>query len=154
MASKVMHGARAVLNIGGQTMGIFTDCSWSVGFDVQVPYILGRFAGDSTVYVGAEPVQLSVSGYRVMNHGPQTFCPKIQDLIDNEDITISLYDRNDPNPASGLIMEVQQCKVVSHSGQTSSRTLQGVSVTFQGIFYSDESGESAETATATSIPVP
>lgn len=117
--SKVLHGARAVLHIGSAMAGIFNSCQWGVQYDVQPAFILGRFSAAELVYTGMEVIGLTMSGFRVTDHGPfavvdrQTgarLVPRLQDLLAYDDIAVSLHDRleTDPNKPIMIVTMVLQ----------------------------------------------
>jgi hypothetical protein len=161
MASKIVNGARAILYIGTTPIGMFESCSTSVALDTAQAWILGRYTVGANEYVGAEMIQIQASGFRVLDHGPfstadassgASLFPLIQNLAETEDLTISLHDRTQTDPEKGLIMSVSNCKARSWNSGVSARSLSQFSMTFEGIFYSDESGSNAEAAGAAEIP--
>lgn len=152
MASKVMHGARAILWVGTQKAGIFNNVSYQVNYDISPAYILGRFSAGELVYTGVEVISISASGFRVMKNGPMTMVPKVQDLMNYDDISVSLYDRAEPDPNKGLIMNVVHVKPAGFSSSVGARSLQDTTVNLQGLHYSDEEGESTEGPGAAELP--
>jgi len=151
-----MHGARAVVHIGGTPVGIFSQISYSVTYDVQPVFTLGRFSAIEIVYTGAEPVSVSASGYRVISsdaegqRGPhgELSVPKLDELLNNEDTTICIYDRqNTAKP----ILNVIGIKPTGYSTSISRGGLQEISVNFVGLIASDETGAQAESAGSTSL---
>lgn len=146
MASKTFHGARAVLSINGKVLGIFMQCSYNLRYDVQPTNTLGRFTPGELVYTAAEPVTVQASGYRVIGNGPHgnASMPKVKDLLDAGDITLSISDR-----ATGqTIFTLIDAKVPSASGSIANRQLSDMSIEFIGIRAEDESGPDGETAGA------
>jgi hypothetical protein len=152
MSSKIMHGARAQVILNGKTVGIFTNVSWGSIYDVQPAYILGAFGPAALEYTAAEPIGISASGWRVVNHGPYTEAggsmPKLQDLLTAEDLSFAIYDRQ-----TGVLL----AKVVGvkHSGFNTSvanRQLEEMSLNFVGLRISDESAENNESGTASQLP--
>ena len=96
-----------------------------------------------------------------MKHGPlatvdastgSALFPKIQDLATYEDLTISLHDRTEPDPTKSVIMEVNSVKPESFNTQVAARGLMSFSMSFVGLFYSDESGDMTESAGAAELP--
>ena len=159
-APVVMHGARAIMSVAGQVVGIFTNVSYGVQYDVSPLYVLGRFSAIQTEYTGMEPVQVTCSGWRVLNKGPyaamgqsgQRMVPKLQELLTAQDITLSIYDRQDNTTP---IMEVTNCKAQGWNTTIQSRTLQEITVNFIGLIFSDEedstSGGQAEPAGSSTL---
>ena len=159
--SKVMHGARAVLWIGSTPIGLFNNVSYQVNYDVAPAYILGRFSAAELIYVGAEVISISASGFRVMRNGPfstvdqqsgSRLVPKLQELMNYEDITVSLHDRSESDPEKGLIMNVQHVKPTGFSSSVGARGLQDLSLSMQGLHYGDEDGDSIEGDGASDLP--
>ena len=95
---KTLHGARATLSIDGKIVGLYSQVSYGVQYDVQPAYILGRHSPGELVYTAQEPVQISCTGFRVFNNGPHgdAKVPKLQDLLNHSDISISVFDRQNP----------------------------------------------------------
>ena len=148
--ARVMHGARAKMNVGSNTVGIFTNVSYGVQYDAQPIYILGAFAPQEIGYTGQEAINISASGWRVVGHGPHdpngAQVPKLQDLLRHDDITLSLFDRQDSrNP----VMVVTGVRPTGYSTTVNSRGLQEITVTFLGLQLSDESGPQNEPGAVT-----
>jgi hypothetical protein len=145
---KIIHGARAILNVGSTPVGIFTNVSYGLIYDAQPAYILGRFGPVELAYTGQEPIQVTASGWRVLNHGPHSVdvqVPKLQDLLLHNDITLSISDRQ--NPTQNL-MSVTGVRPTGYTTTISSRQLQEITVTFVGLVLNDESASMSETSAA------
>lgn len=158
--SKVLHGARGILWIGNSPAGIFNSCQYGVTYDVKPVFILGRFSAAELVYAGMEVIGLTMSGFRVTDHGPfavidketgSRLIPRLQDLLAYDDISVSLHDRleSDPNKP---IMIVTMVKPVGFNSSMAARSLGDLTVTMQGIHLSDEEGDNDETAGAADLP--
>lgn len=144
--SKTFHGARAVLSINGKVVGVFSQCSGNIRLGVEPTSTLGRFTAGELVYTNADPVTVSVSGYRVIGNGPHgtPAMPKIKDLLDADDITLSISDR-----ATGETMfTLLEAKCPSANFSVAHRQLSDMSLEFIGIRSEDESGPDGETAGA------
>lgn len=161
--SKVMHGARAVVWVGTTPAGIFNHASVQVGYDVAPAYILGRFTAAELVYVGAEIVSLTLAGFRVMQNGPFSLAdatsgskliPFIQDLLNYDDVSVSLHDRTQTDPNRSTIMQVFEVKPTGFSESVGARGLMELTVNMQGLSFGDEEGESTESAGAADLPTP
>jgi hypothetical protein len=159
--SKVMHGARAVVWVGSTPAGIFNNVSVQVGLDVAPAYILGRFSPAELVYVGAEVVNLSMTGFRVMKNGPFSLAdvesgsrlvPFLQDLMTYDDISVSLHDRSEADPTASTIMQVFYVKPTGFSESVGARGLMELTVNMQGLTFGDEEGDSAESKGAADLP--
>lgn len=159
MASKpkLMHGARAIMAVAGQVVGIFQSVNYQYALDVQVANILGRYTAAASEYTGVEPVQVSCTGWRVIDNGPfavigkngERLVPRLQDIVSAEDITITIYDRQDPTKK---ILEVLQCKSQGVSGGYSARSLSEISVNFIGLAMTDENAPEQGEVGGTSLP--
>jgi hypothetical protein len=139
--------------VNGQVVGIFTSVQYGVQYDVAPVYALGRFGPQALEYVGMSPISVSCSGWRVIDAGPYSkkvgnLVPKLQELLNAGDITLSLYDRQN---SSKPIMEVFNCKSEGFSTSVANRSLQEISVNFVGLTFQDEEGEQNEPG-ATSLP--
>jgi hypothetical protein len=148
-ASKILHGARAILWVGDQQAGIFNSVSYSMNLDVAPAFILGRYSAAELNYVGAEPVSASCSGFRVLKNGPLTMVPTLNELLKYTDITLTISDR----ATGATVLRISDCKPTGFSSQVSSRSLQDITVNFQGLSYSDEGNEdNVEGEGATFLP--
>ncbi len=159
--SKVLHGARAVLWIGTTPVGIFNNVSYGVTYDISPVFLLGRTGAAELAYTGMEVVQVSANGFRILNHGPfsvmdkdtgSRLVPRLQDLLNYQDLTISLHDRLTADPEAGTIMVLTNCKPQGFNSSVGARGLQEMSVTFLGLHLSDEAGANNEDPTAVDLP--
>jgi hypothetical protein len=158
--SKVLSGARSILWIGTTPAGIFNSTQFGINYDVAPAFILGRFSAAELVYTGCEVVQLSMSGFRVTDHGPfavidkdtgARMVPRLQDLLNYDDISVSLHDRLEEDP-NKPIMIVTMVKPVGFNSSMGARALGDFSVTMQGLHFSDEDGDNDESAGAADLP--
>lgn len=151
--SKIMHGARAVVQLGRKKVGVFTNVSYGSAYDVQPAFILGRFSPAELTYTAAEPIGISASGWRVIGHGPFTedggSMPKLQDLLNAEDLTFSLYDRQ----TDQLIMTVTGVRHAGFSTSVAPRALEEIAYNFIGLRLADESArDNNESPSAANLP--
>jgi len=158
--SKTMHGARAIIWAGSTPLGIFNQCSYGRNYDITPVYLIGRVTAAELVYTGAEVITVSCSGFRVMGHGPfasvdptgNGLVPKLQNILNTEDITLSLHDRLEPDPDKGTIMVLTNVKAQGFQSSVSARSIQDLALTFMGIHLSDESGAQEEAPGAVDLP--
>lgn len=145
--AKTFHGSRAQLLINGQIVGIYSECSYRVTYDVRDVSVLGRFSVAELVITGMEPVSVNCSGFRVVDNGPYKAgaLPKLQDLLQYEDITIAIYDRQ----TDKLVMTVIGCKPRGFDSSVAARSLASLNLEYVGMRFSDEDGEQDETPGAT-----
>ena len=151
---KVFHGARALFQILDpntgipQTVGIFDNCSYNMTYDVQAAFILGRFSAAELGYTAQEPVNITCSGWRVVNAGPYQAAavPHLQDLLLHEYITMQVVDRQTGNP----IATFHSVRPQGWNTSIAAKQLETISINFMGLLVDDESGDNAESNT----PVP
>jgi hypothetical protein len=148
----VMNGARSKVVIvnpnTGKTeiIGIFNSVSYSVSYDVRPIDILGRHSFAELLYLGADPVQLTVSGWRVVNEGVYKSLgfPKLQDLLTFEGLTFIILDRQ-TNLAIATIKEI---KPVSFSTTSVPKQAQELTVQLIGRICDEENTANEERADA------
>ena len=146
--SKIMHGARAQVSINGTPVGIFTNVSYGMTYDIQPAYILGRFSPAELTYTAAEPITLNCSGWRVVNVGPFSpkggAMPQLKDLLTATDMTFTLTDRQ----TNTTIATVTGVRHQGFQTTVSARALEEMSLTFMGLILKDETAtENAESGT-------
>jgi hypothetical protein len=148
---KVMHGSRAQLFIDGVVAGTFRGCSWEVVLDLQAVHILGRFTPAELAYVGVEPVSGTLTGWRVVGHGPHVAgkVPRIQDLLFADDATLSVVDRQSGKKICTLI----GMRPNRYGSEVQAKDLQGQTISFLALKCDDETVINEETAGASDLPV-
>lgn len=155
-APKVMSGARAKLGIvdpatGLATyIGIFNSASYSLTYDAQPAYILGRYSPAEIDYTAQEPVQITCAGWRIIDSGPHAVAkvPALQDLLTHEYLSLVLTDRQtNKNMATFHFV-----RPTGYSSTVTARQLEEVTVTFVGILVDDESTQNSESASAVDLP--
>jgi hypothetical protein len=160
-ASKVMNGARAKLGIydpatnSTRIVGIFNNVSYGLTFDAQPAYILGAHAPAEIDYTSQEPVSITASGWRVIDHGPhvEAGIPKLQDLLLHEYLELVIMDRQrEAGGKDGRITKFHKVRPTGYSTTISARQLEEVTVTFMAILVDDESTTNTEGPGAASLP--
>lgn len=147
--SQTVTGARLVLYINGQKAGVFANIDYGQGFGVTPVFILGKYEPGEIVYTDQSEVMISVSGFRVFNNGPHAIgsVPKLQDLLNHEDIYLTLVDRQNPNgPPLATFTGVRPAGYTSSAG---AKGLQNLNINFMGIITSDESGPQGDASSTT-----
>lgn len=143
MAARTVHGARALVRLTNsgtneaKPVGIWNSVNFSVSYDVNPVFILGRFSAAELVTTGLEPVSISCSGYRVVDHGPMVeggFL-NVTDLLNQGDITLDIYDRQ----TGKVIATIVGVKPTGLSSNVSAKNLMDSSTTYVGLLLSDES---------------
>lgn len=147
MAPKVMSGARAKLQIydpvkGAVTLGIFANVSYALAYDAQPAYILGRYSAAEIDYTAQEPVQVTASGFRVVNEGAHKHAsvPDLKSLLTHEYITLQIVDRQ----TGQVVARISNVRPTGYSTSISARQLEEISVNFIGILVDDEDTQNAE----------
>jgi hypothetical protein len=134
--AKTMHGSRAQLMIDGEIVGIFNNVQYSVRYDANPVYLLGRFSAAEIVLTGMDTVNVSASGFRVVDNGPYEVAdvPTLQELLNHEDITLALFDRQ----TGKQIMTVVGVRPTGWGTSVGARGLMDLNVDFMGLRLSDE----------------
>jgi hypothetical protein len=156
MPPKVMNGARCILGFfdpnKGQTtpVGIFNNVSYGLTYDVQPVFILGRYSAAEIEYTAQEPVTVTASGWRVIDHGAHQDgrLPSLQQLLTHEYLQLAILDRQ----TNKRVATIRDVRPTSFSTTISARALEELTITFMGIVMDDESTTNSETSTATQLP--
>jgi hypothetical protein len=158
MPAKVMNGARAKLAIieNGKSryVGLFQNVSYGLTYSAEPVYILGNFAPVEIEYTSQDAVQITCSGWRVIERGPfaEASVPKLQDLLLHEYMELVIEDRQ--SRERGLpdqivrIAKFRNVRPIGFSTQISARQLEEITVNFIGIKVDDESADNHESTTA------
>lgn len=108
---------------------------------------MGRFGPAELAYVGAEAVTGTISGWRVVGHGPFASTlkvPRLNDLLNHSDLTISVIDRQTGDNV-GVVVGV---RYGGFSTGFQGKQLSDISIPFSGLYYMDESGGGDEASEA------
>ncbi len=160
MANNIIHGARCKLKIAkadgtAAVVGIFSDVSYGVSYDVQPAFILGRFSAAELTYVGMDVVEVNATGFRVLNNGAFEVAgmPKLQDLISQGTVHLEIEDTGGASgsTAGKVLMKVSNAKVASFSSGQAARSQSTFSVRFMGTSFEDESGTQNESTNSAKI---
>lgn len=147
---EILTGARAVLRINNAPVGIFTQVSWSVNYDVAPAYVLGRYTAAEITYTSAEVVSVDAVGFRIIDRGAHQAAslPQLQDLLNHSSISLSIVDRR----TGQEFFKLYHVRPMGYSSGISARGQVELSVRFIGIRAEDESGAQEEAAGAVSSP--
>jgi hypothetical protein len=155
MASKVLHGARAKLGVYDGTnvtyIGIFSDISYGVTYDVQPAFILGRYSAAALEYTGMEVVHITANGFRIVDHGwfEDAQFPSLSELMSHNYMTLSVLDRQ----TNKEIARIDYVRPVAATGGFTAKQLASSTHTYMGILVSDESQpDNNESPGAMSLP--
>lgn len=136
--AKILTGARAKVLINGQLVGLFSQCTWSIRQGKEPAFILGRYNPAEIVPTTQEPVQLSLSGYRVVDAGPYKVANAtlLKNLLTEEDFAISVLDRQ----TNKTIFTAVGCRVQGWSSGVAARGVSDIRIDVTGIRGEDEFG--------------
>ena len=155
MPAKVISGARAKLGFydGNQVtyIGIFSDVSYGVTYDVQPAWILGRYSAAELDYTAMEVVHVTANGYRVVDHGwfKDGQFPALSQLMFADYLTLSILDRQTDKE----IARIDYVRPVGATGGFNARQLSTSTHTYMGLLVSDESQpDNTEGPGAMSLP--
>jgi len=146
---KAMHGARALVYVDNQLVGSFESVSYSLTYDLQPIYVLGRHSAVETVYTAMETVPVSCGGYRAIGFGPHTrpAVPKLQDLLQHEYFTITIMDRQNPD---SVVAKITQVRPSGYNMNIAQRAIANMSINYVGLMVDDESAGDGSNAMAES----
>ncbi len=136
--AKILTGARAKILIGGTPCGLFSNCSWSIRQQKVPAFILGRFNPAEIVPVSQEPVELRLTGYRVVDSGPYAVAnaTMLKGLLDEEDFSVVIMDRL----TGKAIFTAQGCRVQGWNSGVQARGVSDITIDIIGIRGEDEHG--------------
>ena len=154
--AKIMHGARCKIGIVDSTtgqvryVGIYNNVSYSVNYDVQPAFILGRFTAAALEFTAVEPVSVTCSGWRVVRHGAHVDgrLPSVKDLLRYDYLQIVLFDRQELVP----IATIRQVRPTGYSSSLTARQLTEMTCSYLGIPGDDEDVAKDEASDAASLP--
>lgn len=159
---RVMSGPRAKLAIvipGQQAryVGVFQNVSWGLTYAAEPIFILGSFGPVEIEYTAQEAVQITCSGWRVIERGPhaEMGVPRLQDLLLHEYLELMIEDRQSREQGKPdqivRIAKFRNVRPVGYSTQISARQLEEVTVTFMGLRVDDEFADNTESPTASQL---
>jgi hypothetical protein len=141
MPAKVLSGARAKLGFydGNNVnyVGIFSDVSYGVTYDVQPAWILGRYSAASLDYTALEICHVTANGFRIVSHGwfADANFPSLSQLMAANYMTMSVLDRQ-----TGIeVARIDYVRPVAATGGFSARQLSTSTHSYVGLLVSDES---------------
>jgi hypothetical protein len=149
-APKVLHGGRCQVMVDDKIVGLFHSISYGQGYDTQDAYVLGRASCAEIGYTAVEPVSGSLTGWRVVDHGPHADgrLPKVQDLFTADYISLTVLDRI----TGKRVAKITGVRLGGHNQGNASRQLSEMSIPFKGLLISDETADNAEANGASDLP--
>lgn len=153
MSGKVFTGARAKVYVDNVLVGIFDSCSYSVNIGNEAIHLLGRYSADEITLTSYEAVSVNCSGFRLIGNGGHVLpkVPKLQDILNLEEITLAMTDRKADANAEP-VMTVIGCKPVNYSTGAQAKSTSRIQVTYVGTRASDEDGAQDESEGAVTLP--
>ena len=147
--SKVFSGARAIVKVNNNIVGLFESATWAENLGSENVHVLGRFSPAEIAITSYEAVTVTCSGFRIIDQGVHILpaFPKLQDLLNLDEITLSITDRQ----SGKNILVVTGCKPTANNSGVNAKALSRVQVTFVGLKAEDESGSQNE-INATELP--
>lgn len=149
---KTLTGARAVVQIDGKIVGVFSSFNYGLTYGVEPIFLLGRFSAAETVYTSQEIVAAQGAGLRVYQNGPHSQLlkmPKLQDLLDATYTVLSVHDRQNDNKE---IAQIVDARVQSYSVDNPAKGISGITFSYVGLKIQDESGSHNESNGASDLP--
>lgn len=139
--AKILTGARAKVMIGSTVVGLFSQCTWSIRQNKEPAFILGRFSPAEITPTTQEAVQLSLSGYRIVDAGPYKVANAtlLKNLLNEEDFTVSIIDRQ----TNKTIFQSVGNRISGWSSGVASRGVSDIRIDVIGMKGEDEFGIAA-----------
>jgi hypothetical protein len=136
--AKILTGARAKVLVNGNPVGLFSQCTWSIRQGKDPAFILGRYNPAEIIPTTQEPVQLSLTGYRVVDAGPYKVANAtlLKNLLSEEDFSIAILDRQ----TNKTIFTAVGCRVQGWSSGVAARGVSDIRIDIIGIRGEDEFG--------------
>lgn len=145
-----MTGARAKVRVDGNIVGVFDSCQYGANIGTEPIHILGRYSADEISITSYEAIQVSCSGFRIVDQGVHVLpaAPQLQDLLNFDTVQIEVEDRQ----SKENIMIVKNCVPQSWSEAQQAKGTTRFNITYLGTILSDESGDQDESDEATTLP--
>lgn len=136
--SQILTGARAKVLINGTAIGLFSNASWSIRQEKQPAFILGRYNPAEIVPTTQEPVQMTLTGYRVVNAGPYQVADAtlLKNLLLEQDFSVTIIDRQ----TGETVFTAVGCRVQGWSSGVAARGISDLRIEVIGIRGEDEYG--------------
>ncbi len=159
-----IHGARAIVHIIGEDgtdaeVGVFNSVSYSVGITVVPVEVLGSLLPVELCQTGEDVIQLTCSGFRVLNAGPyvSSKVPTVSELLRYDGVTLTIYDRQQSVGATRNLQAIFNVKNAKCTGYRTTHNAKGLSdmeVTYMGIVGTDETATQSDMTDATAVVYP
>ena len=137
---KTVTGARAIVKVNGQTVGIFESCTVAGTIGTEPIHILGRYAPEEIAITSSEAVNVTCAGFRVVGAGVHTLpaVPLVQDLLLFDPFTIQVVDRQ----TNEVLETILNCVPSSHNTNYNAKATSRVNITYIGtIGYNEDAND-------------
>lgn len=136
--AQILTGARAKVLINGNLVGLFSNCSWSLRQDKVPQFILGRYNPAEITPTSQEAVNITLTGYRVVNAGPYVVADAtlLKNLLNEEDFTVVILDRQ----TNEAIFTATGCRVTGWSSGVAAKGVSDLRIEVIGLLGEDEYG--------------
>jgi hypothetical protein len=142
--SKTMSGGRGKCYVNGVLVGIFESCNTSRSYGTEAIHTLGKFGPQEVVYTSAEQINVSCSGFRVIDAGVHTLkggsVPTVGQLLTFEPFVISIVDRQ----SGKTVRVVEGCVPTQDNDNFNAKATSKVTINYVGTVTYDESGPQNE----------
>jgi hypothetical protein len=148
--SKIFHGAKAIVQIDNKIVGIFTSCTYSINYAMHVAHVLGRHSPAAMTYTAQEAVNMSLTGFKVVDAGPWKLntAPQLSELMGYAGVNLQLVDRE----SGRTLFRVTDFFATSISSGVNARSISDVTVSGVASVMHDETVEdNAEAPNATKL---
>ncbi len=144
---QTLHGARCIVHITADKdtpVGVFNSVSYSMGITVVPIEVLGSLLPVELCQTSEDVVQITCSGFRVLNAGPYADgkVPLVKDLLKYDGVTLAIYDRqgnkNDTGGPLSPILTVQNAKCTGYRTTHNAKGVSDLEITYMGIVARDE----------------
>lgn len=153
---KTIVGARALVYVKNQLVGIFESCTVANTTSTEAIHLLGRYTPAEIAITAKEAVNVTCAGFRVAGNGKNVLpaVPKVQDLLNFEPFTIAVVDRQASSGPPVSLETIIGCVPTSDNTNYNAKATSRVNISYMGIISSDESGAQSESAGAPDLTPP
>jgi hypothetical protein len=136
-----MVGARAIVRVGGEIVGLFDSCQYGASVGAEPIHTLGRYSPNEISITSYEAIQVSCSGFRVIGQNVHKLprAPKLQDLLNFEAVQLTVEDRQ----SGKTIAQVDNCVPVNWGEAQQAKGTTRFNITYLGTVLSQESDNNA-----------
>lgn len=141
---KTMVGGRAKVYVNNTLIGIFENCNTTRTYGTEAIHTLGKYGPQEIVYTSAEQVNVTCSGFRVVDSGVHTLkggsVPTVGELLTFEPFQIVVVDRQ----SGKNVRVVDGCLPASDNDNFSAKATSKININYVGTVTWDEKNDQAE----------